>query len=378
MEDMILKYKDKLPKKIIEEAKQLIPDKTTSKKVEQIMDAILEEYENSLAEAGENVGIIAAESIGEPSTQMTLNTFHLAGVAEMNVTVGLPRIIEILDAKKIIPTPMMEVYIKKEFRTEEKVKLFAEQIKERTLKEVISDISINLVDVQIEVKFNEKKLKELSFDEATIIKTLQKSIKTYEVKKIEDIVVLKPKSKDEDLNVLYFLREKLKSIYVTGIKGIHQVLPVKRDDEFLIITGGTNLKEILKYDFVDTTRTISNHPIEIAEVLGIEAGRQAIINEIFKVIESQGLNIDIRHIMLVADTMCNYGSIKGITRFGIVNQKPSILAKASFETPLKHIINASLINDKDELNSVIENVMINQPVPTGTGVPKLGLNLLNK
>ena len=110
---------------------------------------------------------------------------------------------------------------------------------------------------------------------------------------------------------------------------------------------------------------------EIREVLGIEAARQAIINEVYRVIEAQGLNINIRHIMLVADIMSATGAVKGITRYGVVSEKASVLARASFETPLRHMINAALEGEIDYLNSVVENVMINQPVPLGTGLPSL-------
>ncbi|OVE74540.1 hypothetical protein BVX95_02105 [archaeon D22] len=373
MDKIISKYEGQIPKRLIEEAKALIPKDAKEKDVEKIMEHIKEEYEYSLVDPGECVGLIAAESIGEPSTQMTLNTFHLAGVAEMNVTMGLPRIIEILDGRKNISTPMMEIYLKEEFRNEKEVRKIAQQIKERTLKELLKDISINLAEVQVEVNLNAAKLKEFNVEKAAIVKSLEKGVKTYEVKEKDSMIVLRPKSKEEDLNILYLLREKLKEMYVSGIKGLKQVLPVKRDDEYLIITAGTNLKEVLGQEYTDTTRTISNDTFEVADNLGIEAGRQAIINEIYKVIESQGIAIDIRHIMLIADTMCTSGQIRGITRFGVVSEKPSVLARASFETPIKHIVNASLISEKDELNSVIENVMLNQPVPTGTGIPKLGV-----
>ena len=163
----------------------------------------------------------------------------------------------------------------------------------------------------------------------------------------------------------------MKGVYIQGVKGIKQVLPVKRDDEYVIITAGSNLKEVLQLDFVDEARTMTNDVFEIRNVLGIEAARQSIINEVFKVIENQGLNVDVRHIMLVADTMCSSGDIKGITRYGVVSDKASVLARASFETPIKHIIAAALIGEVDELNSVIENVMLNQPVPVGTGLPAL-------
>jgi len=118
-------------------------------------------------------------------------------------------------------------------------------------------------------------------------------------------------------------------------------------------------------------RTTSNDIYEIYGVLGIEAARQAIINEACKVIGAQGLNIDLRHIMLVTDTMCMAGDVKGITRYGIVSEKASVLARASFETPLRHLINAALIGEEDKLSSVVENVMVNQPVPLGTGLPGL-------
>ena len=128
---------------------------------------------------------------------------------------------------------------------------------------------------------------------------------------------------------------------------------------------------MLQLPEADAYKTTTNNIFEIEQVLGIEAARQAIINEVFKVIESQGLNVDVRHIMLVADTMCISGSVKGITRYGVVSEKASVLARASFETPIKHIINAALVGEVDELNSVVENVMINQPVPVGTGLPDL-------
>jgi len=103
----------------------------------------------------------------------------------------------------------------------------------------------------------------------------------------------------------------------------------------------------------------------------IEAARQAIMNEVYRVIEAQGLNIDIRHVMLVADIMCASGIMKGVTRYGVVSEKASVLARASFETPIKHLINAALEGEVDHLTSVVENVMITQPVPLGTGLPSL-------
>ena len=148
-------------------------------------------------------------------------------------------------------------------------------------------------------------------------------------------------------------------------------MPVKRGEEFIIITAGSNLNDVLGLKEVDASRTVSNDVFETAKILGIEAARQIIMNEVNKVIEAQGLNVDLRHVMVVADTMCFNGNVLGITRYGIVSEKASVLARASFETPIKHIINASLVGEVDQLNSVVENVMLNQPIPVGTGLPGL-------
>jgi DNA-directed RNA polymerase subunit A" len=362
-----------LPKRIRDEVRMHIPAAISKSKITEIMDAIATAYEHALINAGESVGLVSAESIGEPGTQMTLNTFHFAGVAEMNVTVGLPRIIEILDARKDISTPMMEIYLKKLHNQLEAAKAFAADIKETKLGDVITEFSLNVLDQTLTLTLNPTLLENLNITLSTVASVLRKKVKNFSVQTNEENVqiVLGYKGKPEELKEMYNLKEKIKKINIKGIKGIKQVLPVKRDDEYIVLTAGSNLKEILALDGVDTERTVTNDINEIAAVLGIEAARQAIIEEVFKVIDAQGLNINIRHIMLVADIMTAGGHIKGITRYGVVSEKASVLARASFETPDKHIINASLAGEEDYLQSVVENVMLNQPVPLGTGLPGL-------
>jgi len=364
-------YEEQLPKSIIEELKKSIPANVSSAKFKKILDNTLEEYKSAKIEPGESVGIVSAESIGEPGTQMTLNTFHFAGVAEMNVTMGLPRIIEILDGRKELATPMMEIYLKAPYSKGKDVREIALSMKETTLKDVSYEFLINLAELMIEIKLDKEKMNEFGITDQFIAKQISGQLKGYSIKPEKDSIVLKCKNKDENLNDIYRVKEKIKSAHIKGVKGISQVLPVKREDEFIIITSGSNLKEILQLPEVDPTKTITNDVFEIADVFGIEAARQAIINEVYKVIENQGLNVDIRHIMLVADTMCYSGSVKGITRYGIISEKSSVLARASFETPIKHVINASLVGEIDELNSVVENIMLNQPIPVGTGLPGL-------
>lgn len=362
-------YVDKIPEQLLKELEEKCP----ASKLKKAAERLYQEYLAALVDPGEAVGLVGAESIGEQGTQMTLDTFHFAGVAELNVTMGLPRIIEILDGRKTLATPMMEIFLKQPYNKGKDIRELALRIKETKLGELVTEFVMNIVDLKIELKLNAQKMQDIGINPAALVKAVEKGLgKTASVKQGEGTLEVKLKGKDEQsLNELYKLKEDLKDVYVAGIKGITQVLPVKRHEEFIIISAGTNLKKVLEFDFVDQTRTVSNDIYEIASVFGIEAARQAIIDEVFKVIEAQGLNVDIRHVMLVADTMCVSGELKGITRYGVVSEKASVLARASFETPIKHIINAALSGEVDELNSVVENVMLNQPVPVGTGLPGL-------
>ena len=372
MNELLKEYKGKLPLKILEDIEKHMHPKCSKTEAKKIFEVISKEYKHSLADPGECVGLVAAESIGEPGTQMTLNTFHFAGVSEMNVTTGLPRFIEILDGRKNIQTKMMEVHLKKPWSEGKDIRQIAEQIKETNFKEYVKEITINVVEGEMKIALDEKKMESLKMNDKKILLILSKSVRGFNFKlDKEDNIVVKPSGKDKELNQLYRLKEKIKTVYVSGVKGITQVLPVKKKDEYVIMTAGSNIKDMLSYEFVDEKKIMSNDVFEIEEVFGVEAARQVIINEILKVIGAQGIEIDVRHIMLVSDAMSMSGKILGINRYGIVKEKPSVLARASFETPIKHFINASIVGEIDPLNSVIENVMLNQPVPVGTGLPGL-------
>jgi len=383
MDSKIFKeYEDLLPQKILNDVKENLPEKISDSKARKVLDLVCEEYRNSVAEPGESVGLVAAESIGEPSTQMTLNTFHFAGVSEMNVTTGLPRIIEVLDGRAEISTKMMHIHLKSPFSEGKDIKKIAESIKETTLKEYIAEISIDISDSQMTLVLDEDKLSRVGMKPSGIIKVLEKAFaKGYSFKPSKDndkALILKSTSKEDDLNNIYKLKEKLQDVYVNGIKGIKQVLPVRKGDEYIVVTAGSNLRDVFKLEFVNPDKTITNDIFEIERLLGIEAARQAIIDEVAKVIDEQGLNVDIRHIMLVSDIMTTSGNVLGVNRYGIVKEKPSVLARASFETPIKHIINASQSGETDYLRSVIENVMINQVVPVGTGLARLAVKIEKK
>jgi len=162
---------------------------------------------------------------------------------------------------------------------------------------------------------------------------------------------------------------------LTGVKKISQVLVVKRGRDYVILTAGSNLKDIMAFKGVDVDRVLTNDIHETSAVLGIEAARQLVINEINKVINSQGLAVDGKHAMLIADTMMSSGIVRGTTRMGIISDKSSILARASFETPVKQFVQATKTGKKDYLSSVIENIILNQPVPVGTGLPGLSVKV---
>jgi DNA-directed RNA polymerase subunit A" len=176
---------------------------------------------------------------------------------------------------------------------------------------------------------------------------------------------------DMDFKMIYRLKEKLKNTVISGVEDITQVVVASRGRDYVILTAGSNMKDVIEMKGVDRERTVTNDIYDVLLSLGVEAARQTIINEIKKVLQSQGIDINERHLKLVADAMTSSGVVKGVTRMGIISEKASVLARATFETPDKQFINATIQGGKDELNSVIENILLNQVIPVGTGLPGL-------
>ncbi len=325
-------------------------------------------HKNEKVSPGEAIGLITAQSFGESSTQMVLNTFHSAGVAEVQVTSGLPRLIEILDARKIPKTPAMEIFLDVDHNNEKDARIVAEKLKEVKLKEIMSDISIDFATKVIKIGIDLKSLRTAHISLDTAITVLND--KGFDAKAQGNNMIILEMDK-EDFKTIYKTKEKIKEVILSGVKKISQVLVAKRGKDYVILTAGSNLKDVLVFKGIDAEKITTNDIHEVSNVLGIEAARQAIINEIQKVVNSQGLDINEKHFMLVADTMTASGIVKGITRMGIIGDKSSILARASFETPDKHFVQATKTGRKDNIASVIENIMLNQPVPVGTGLPGL-------
>ena len=316
---------------------------------------------------GEAVGVITAQSFGEASTQMVLNVFHHAGISQMQVTQGLPRLIELIDARKQPSTPLMDIYLDKEHNNEKDARIIAEKIREVKLKEILSEIKIDFSNKKIEIILDSKALKSAHIGPGKIAEKLKEK----ELKIRENDLKISIDASHLDFKAIYKLKEKLKESIVSGVKGILQIFVSHRGKDYVIVTAGSNMKDILTFKGIDSSRVTSNDVYDVMNVLGIEAARETIINEIKKVIESQALDINERHIKLIADAMTSSGVIKGVTRMGIISEKASILARATFEIPDKQFVGATLKGSKEELNSVIENILLNQPVPVGTGLPGL-------
>ena len=316
---------------------------------------------------GEAAGVITAQSFGEASTQMVLRTFHMAGVAQMQITLGLPRLIEILDARKQPSTPLMEIYLDKEDNNEKNSRIVAEKIKEVKLKEVISAINLDFGNKKIEIELDAKALKDVHIGPGKVAERLTE--KKFNVN--HNGMKISLKASEMKFGEIYKIKEKLKETIISGVKDISQVVVAKRDRDYVVLTAGSNLKDVLGVKGVNKEKVFSNDIHDVARVLGVEAARQTIINEINNVIRTQGLDINERHLSLVADAMTSSGVVKGVTRMGIITEKASVLARATFETPDKQFVNATIQGARYELNSVIENILINQPIPVGTGLPGL-------
>lgn len=356
------KYSTELPKKILDEIEEVAKERHLNKEQkEKLIEEVGKSYELSRFEPGEAFGIIAAQSISEPATQMTMRTYHFAGSAGIRVIYGLPRLMEIFDAKRTPEIPVMTIFLKKQFNNREQAAKIAEDIVEKKIKNVSEKISINLSENAVEIEpLDMKRATRI----AKIIKDLIKDVKINI--KSKDVVV--NVIGETDVKGLQKIKEKIMELHVDGIKDISNAVVRREGEEWLINTIGSNLEKIMAIDEVDESRTVTNDIHEVGNILGIEAARNLIINEAIKTMQEQGLDVDRRHIILVGDIMTFTGEIKSIGRYGIAGAKSSILSRAAFEETIKHLVRASIRNESDSFQGIFENVMIGQVIPSGTGM----------
>lgn len=361
----------KLPWSVMHEiAMRLDGANISDKMLKKILETTHERCQVHAVDPGESVGILAAQSIGEPGTQMTMRTFHYAGVAEMNVTLGLPRLIEIVDARRVPSTPIMEIHLEVSSEDDlEKVRAIASNIELTNLID-IADIETDINTMEVLVKLDKRKMERKNITPEEVLRKLNKAKGLKGLAEMrESMIVIK--CDEPSYKKLQKISEDAKSSQIKGIDGINRAVIRKLGGRYVVYTEGSNLEKVLMIDHVDKTKTTTNSILEIYEVLGVEAARNSIINEASKTLEEQGLTVDIRHIMLVADLMTNDGDVKAIGRHGISGRKSSVLARAAFEITSTHLLRAAIIGEVDPLEGVVENIIVGQPVTVGTGAVNL-------
>jgi DNA-directed RNA polymerase subunit A' len=371
IEEIVQEYGKALNSKIIESlSSELKKNKISKKGAEKVCGRTLELFDRATAEPGEAIGVVTAQSIGEPGTQMTLRTFHFAGVKERNVTLGLPRLIELVDARKKPVTPTMDIYLTREHsESREKALEIAKEILFTRLGDLVDKTETDY-STTVRLALNKEKIEQRGCDMDIILDLLKSSKKKLEVTGRGNSITIKSPG-EIDAQTLMTLRNKILNTRIKGVPDIERVTVVKQDEEWMIQTAGSNLERVLDIEGVDPTRTVTNNVYEIVETLGIEAARTALVKEITNTLEEQGLEVDMRHIMLVADLMTSKGYLQQIGRHGIAGTKTSVLARAAFEITVPTIAQAALKGEVESLRGVTENVIVGSTIPIGTGMVDL-------
>jgi DNA-directed RNA polymerase II subunit RPB1 len=420
--------------------------------VEILIEKIVLQYKRSIIAPGEMVGIIAAQSIGEPTTQMTLNTFHFAGVAsKSNVTRGVPRIEEILSLSENPKNPSCTVFMHTDQEeNQENAQNIMNKIENTTLKSLVDSVKIcfdpddlnTLMEEDSELITQFKEFENMlddcgnankdeaeksnwiirmelnaenMLDKNITIEDINFAIKNVYSDELDCLfgdynsdnivfrirlnsVIKKIKEKNNNTkpldqsNEIYLIQnfqdQLLNNMVLRGVKDIGRVIPRKitdsvtekdgkyaRRDIWVLDTVGTNLLDLLSVDYVDTTRTITNDIQEIYRVLGIEAARQAIFDEISEVIEFDSTYINYHHLSLLCDRMACNDKMVSIFRHGINNDNIGPIAKASFEETPEMFLKAARHAELDPMRGVSANVMCGQEGYFGTSAFQVLLDL---
>ncbi|KAL0432898.1 UNVERIFIED_CONTAM: DNA-directed RNA polymerase II subunit RPB1 [Sesamum latifolium] len=403
-----------------------------------VIGEIESRFLQSLVAAGEMIGCVAAQSIGEPATQMTLNTFHYAGVSAKNVTLGVPRLREIINVAKKIKTPSLSVYLRPDVsKTKERAKNVQCALEYTTLRSVTQATEVwydpdpmsTIIEEDVEfvksyyempdeeidphkispwllrVELNREMMvdKKLSMadiaekinlefeDDLTCIFNDDNAEKLILRIRIMNDEAPKGELQDESAEDDVFLKKvesnMLTEMALRGIPDINKVFikngkvnkfdeneGFKAENEWMLDTEGVNLLAVACHEDVDSRRTTSNHLIEVIEVLGIEAVRKALLDELRVVISFDGSYVNYRHLAILCDTMTYRGHLMAITRHGINRNDTGPMMRCSFEETVDILLDAAVFAETDCLRGVTENIMLGQLAPIGTGDCGLLLN----
>eukprot|EP00656_Telonema_subtile_P049966 TRINITY_DN6345_c0_g1_i4.p1 TRINITY_DN6345_c0_g1~~TRINITY_DN6345_c0_g1_i4.p1 ORF type:complete len:1476 (-),score=436.33 TRINITY_DN6345_c0_g1_i4:120-4547(-) len=355
----------------------------TKTQIASFLEACQQRISLAVVEPGTACGALAGQSIGEPGTQMTLKTFHFAGVASMNVTMGVPRIKEIINAAKTVSTPIVDVSLCDPFNLQS-ASIVKGRIECTRLKQVavyikeVHDVSGSFVSIKLDLLTISKLQLEITIENvqhAIVAQSKRKiALKDVKVRSNSKIHVNCLANNRQDMLIKLQLVQKLvPQVQVAGIPGIERAVIScdEKTKKHKVYVEGYGMENVYGIAGVDGTRTYSNHIAEIQACLGIEAARIQIVTEINKIFHSYSIGIDIRHIWLLADTMTYRGEVLGITRFGIEKMRDSVLMLASFEKTADHLFEAAVRSRVDDVSGVSECIIMGIPVPVGTGNLKL-------
>ncbi|CAO2828701.1 unnamed protein product [Amaranthus hypochondriacus] len=403
-----------------------------------VIGEIESRFLQSLVTPGEMIGCVAAQSIGEPATQMTLNTFHYAGISAKNVTLGVPRLTEIINVAKKIKTPSLSVFLHPEIsKTKERAKNvqcileytclrsvthatevwydpdpmstiidedvdFVRSYNEMPDEEVSPDkispwllrITLNremMVDKKLSMVDIAEKINVEFGDDMTCIFTDDNTEKLIlRIRIVNDEAQrgeLEADSAEDDVFLKKVAASMLTEMALKGIPDINKVFikqskvnefdeerGFKAENEWMLDTEGVNLLAVMCHKEVDATRTTSNLLIEVMEVLGIEAVRKALLDELRVVISFDGSYVNYRHLAVLCDTMTYRGHLMAITRHGINRNATGPLMRCSFEETTGILLDAAVYAESDYLRGVSENIILGKLAPIGTGGCSLYLN----
>jgi len=360
-----------LPIKIVTDISDIIENADLSDEIcEKLIRTANRMYTSHLMDKNESTGVMAAHSLGEPGTQMNMRTFHYAGVANINVTQGLPRLIEIVDARRVPSTPSMEIPLMGIAAEDESVaRHVASEIEVTSLLDIAS-VETDITNMRLIVNPVVKKMTQRGLEVEDVVEKLNKIKAVRGLVRSEgfQIIISSDEPSYKKLQTMY---DSVKNAKIKGIDGVARAVLSKTGGQWKIVTEGSNLKEVLKVEGVNANKLMTNSILEVADVLGIEAARNFIIHEAMGTLGEAGLDVDIRHIMLVADLMTNDGYVKAIGRHGVSGKKSSVLARAAFEITAAHLLHAAMVGEVDSLEGVTENIIVGQPVTLGTGAVNL-------
>jgi DNA-directed RNA polymerase subunit A" len=284
---------------------------------------------------------------------------------------------EIVDGRSKAKYPTMTIHLCNEIKKDrEKAEKFAKSLIDVRVEGVVS-VKEDFENLKFSILIKKDEARELGLKVDDIANEIKAGMKELNARQLENVVHFSIDKKADYIKVRKAMLKLLKT-KIYGVKEIEKTLVTKEGDEWVVKTSGSNLKAVLKLEEVDPTRVFTNDIIEVSKVLGIEAGRMMVVEELKKVLDENGIAIDVRHIMLLADLMTFSGEIKGIVRTGITKGKASPFARAAFEETTKHLLDATFRGEIETLNGVVENIIVGQPVKVGTGIVELLMRPKNK